>query len=134
MTLLVPRNGQGDTLEYFVNRSAPQNLVLRLFTSNITPAETDTAEQYTEPQGDEGYSPIELQGDRWSAPTEGAPSHTKYPEQIFQFDGPLGFVYGYYMTRATSGRIAIAERFSNGPYRITKNGDQIQVTPIISAE
>ena len=30
--------------------------------------------------------------------------------------------------RATSGRIAYAERFSDGPYNIVNNGDQIKIT------
>jgi hypothetical protein len=36
------------------------------------------------------------------------------------------------MTRASSGRIALAERFSDGPYQIVNNGDNIRVTPQIT--
>lgn len=133
MTLLVPNNGEGDALEYFVNKSAPQNLVLRLNTNNITPAETDVAGSYTEAAGN-GYGAITLTGASWNAPSEGAPTEITYAQQTFTFTGALGNVYGYYMTRASSGRIALAERFTDGPYNIQNNGDQIKITPKITAD
>lgn len=133
MTLLVPNNGEGDGLEYFVNRAAPENLVLRLYTNNITPAETDTAATYTEAAGF-GYAAATLTGATWGAPSEGAPSSIAYAQQTFTFTGALGNVYGYHMTRATSGRIALAERFSDGPYNIQNNGDQIKITPQITLD
>lgn len=51
MTVLVPNNGEGDALKYILNFASPENLVLRLFTSNTTPAETDTTATYTEATG-----------------------------------------------------------------------------------
>lgn len=134
MTLLVPNNGEGDGLEYFVNKAAPQNLILRLFTSNTTPAETDTAATYTEASGS-GYSAITLTGASWGAPSEGAPSSIAYPQQTFTSSGGgWGNTYGYLCTRATSGRIALAERFTNGPYNIQNNGDNIKITPTITLD
>jgi hypothetical protein len=133
MTLLVPNNGEGDALEYFVNKAAPQNLVLRLYTNNITPAETDVAATYTEAAGN-GYAAITLTGASWGAPSEGAPSEIAFAQQTFTFTGALGNVFGYHMTRVTSGRIALAERFTDGPYNIQNNGDQIKITPKITAD
>lgn len=127
MSLLVPNNGEGDLLAYAVNKSASQDLVLRLYTNNITPAETDTAVTYTEAAAN-GYAAVQLAGANWTI-TEGAPSLADYPQQIFIFTGALGNVYGYFLTRLTSGRIAWAERFTDGPYNIVNNGDQIKVTP-----
>ena len=132
MTLLVPNNGEGDGLNYFVNKAAPQDLVLRLYTSNTTPAETDTAATYTE-AASFGYAALTLTGSSWTI-TEGAPSNAAYAQQVFTFTGNLGNVYGYYMTRATSGRIALAERFTDGPYSIVNNGDQIKITPQITLD
>jgi hypothetical protein len=43
MTLLVQNNGEGDALSAIVAKAAAENLVLRLFKSNTTPGETDTA-------------------------------------------------------------------------------------------
>lgn len=133
MALLVPNNGEGDALQYFVNRATPENLVLRLYTNNVTPGETDVAATYTEASGF-GYSAVTLTGASWGAPSEGAPSSIAFAQQTFTFTGALGNVYGYYLTRATSGRIAYAERFSDGPYNIVNNGDQIKITPTITCD
>ena len=133
MTLLVPNNGEGDGLQYFVNKAAPENLVLRLYSNNITPAETDVAATYTEVTGF-GYAAVTLAGATWGAPVEGAPSSISYPIQTFTFTGAFGNVYGYFMTRFTSGRIALAERFTGAPYAINNNGDNIQVTANITLD
>lgn len=134
MTLLVPNNGEGDALSYFVNKSTPENLVLRLFKSNTTPGETDTAGSYTEADFT-GYAAITLTGASWTV-TEGAPSNAAYAQQTFTSSAGSQSqnVYGYYLTRASSGRIAYAERFSDGPYTIVNNGDQIKVTPTVTLD
>jgi hypothetical protein len=132
MALLVPNNGEGDMLAFIVNKSTPENLVLRLFTNDITPSESDTAATYTEASGN-GYSAITLTGASWTI-TEGAPSTASYAEQTFTFTGALGNVYGYYLTRATSGRIAFAERFTGAPFAISTSGDQIKVTVQITLD
>lgn len=130
--LLVPNNGEGDALGFFVNKVAPETLVLRLYTNNITPAETDVAATYTEAAGN-GYASISLTGASWTV-VEGAPSEASYAQQTFTFTGALGNVYGYFQTRTTSGRIALAERFTDGPYNIVNNGDQIKITPKVTAD
>ena len=135
MTLLVPNNGEGDALQYFVNRAAPENLILRLWkTPDISPSETDTAATYTEANWT-GYAAKTLTGATWGAPTEGAPTSIAYALQSFisTAGAQSQTNYGYYMTRATSGRIALAERFSDGPYTIVNLNDEIKVTPIIEA-
>jgi hypothetical protein len=130
MALVVPNNGEGDAAQYFVNRASPQNLVLRLYGSNTTPAETDTAATYTEYSAT-GYSAVTLTGASWGAPSEGAPTSIAYAEQTFTMSG-AGDAYGYYMTRATSGRIALAERFTSAPYAIPSGGGTIAITPTIT--
>lgn len=131
--LLVPLNSEADSLKYFVNAAAPENLVLRLFTNNVTPAETDVTTDYTEAVGS-GYAAITLAGASWAAPVESSPSSIAYPQQTFLFTGALGAVYGYFMTRAISGRIALAERFTDGPYTVTAAGDAIKLTPRLTAD
>lgn len=132
MALLVPNAGEEDALNYYVNKTAPQNLVLRLYTNNITPGETDTAATYTEASGN-GYAALTLTGASWTV-TPGAPSSAAYTQQTFTFTGALGNVYGYFLTRVTSGIIAYSERFSDGPYNIANNGDQIKITPTITID
>lgn len=130
MALLVPNVGERLCLEYLVNKGAPQNLVLRLFTNNVTPGETDTAATYTEASGF-GYAALTLAGASWTVPDGGPAS---FAQQTFTFTGALGNVYGYYLTRATGGELILAERFTDGPYNVVNNGDQIKVTPSISCQ
>lgn len=132
MTLVVPRNGEGDALSYYVNKSAPQNLVLKLFKNDKTPANGDVASDFVEADFT-GYAPITLTGANWTV-TEGSPSLAAYAQQIFMStaDSQNQNIYGYYLVRAGSGRIAHAERFSNAPYNIANVDDDVKVTPKIS--
>lgn len=134
MALLVPNNGEGDGLKAFLNHTAATDPILRIFTNNITPAETDVAATYTEATFT-GYSAITLTGSSWSI-VEGAPSEGSYAQQTFTSTAGAQnqSCYGYFVTRTTSGRIAWAERFSDGPYTIVNNGDNIKVTPKITMD
>lgn len=132
MALVVPNQGEQLLLDAFTGKTAGQNLVLRLFTSNTTPAETDTEATYTEAAGN-GYAAITLTAANWTT-TPGAPTNTAYAEQTFTFTVALGNVYGYYFTQVTSGKLVWAERFTSAPFNIANNGDQIKVTPQITAD
>lgn len=128
--LLVPNNGEGDIASAFVGVTTNVTaLILRAFQSNTTPAETDTAGTYTEATFT-GYASISLTPGTWSV-VEGAPTRASYAQQTWTSSAGSQnqSVYGYYMTRTTNGRIALAERFTDGPYVIVNNGDQIRVTP-----
>jgi hypothetical protein len=57
-----------------------------------------------------------------------------YSQQTWTFTGALGNVYGYYTTRASSGDLVYAERFTDGPYNIVNNGDQIKLAASLQAE
>lgn len=131
MPLNVPDVGENIALEALVNKTAPQNLVLKLFTSNTTPADTDTAATYTEATFT-GYAAITLTGSSWGAASGGSIS---YAQQTFTSTAAQATqnVYGYYMVQATSGLLVYSERFSDGPYGITNNGDNIKITPTITA-
>ena len=59
MAFLVPNPGETLVVGMIVNKTAPENLVLKLFKSNTTPAETDTAATYTEADFT-GYAAITL--------------------------------------------------------------------------
>lgn len=130
MTLVLPDVGEVLVLKNFMNFTAPQNGVLRLYKSNTTPAESDTAATYTE-AAFTGYAAITLLGASWSF-TAGTPSVATYATQSFtssvaQTAEPE---YGYYVTEATSGILKWAERFSGTvPYNQQNNGDIITVTP-----
>jgi hypothetical protein len=127
MPLLMPLDGAKDVLAYLVNKQAPEDLVLRLFVNNIVPAKTDTAANYTEASG-LGYAELTLVGADWTI-LDTDPPVAIGAQQVFTFTGALGNVYGYFLTRETSGKIAWAERFSDGPYSVARAGDDIKVIP-----
>lgn len=131
MTLVVPNNGEGDALSFLVNKSSPSDPVLRAYTNNITPAETDTAATYTEDTA-AGYGAITLTGANWTI-TEGAPSQAAYAQQTWTYTAASS-VYGYFMTRTTGGRIIVAERFTGAPFVIPSGGGSIKITPSITAD
>lgn len=132
MALVVPNAGEGRALHNFLNKTAPQDQSLRLYQNNITPAETDTAATYTVATFT-GYANIALNGASWTV-TEGAPSSAAAAQQVFAStaDQAAQSIYGYYVVQAVSGIIMWAERFTNGPYVIANNGDEIRVTPQIT--
>jgi hypothetical protein len=132
MALVVPNVGAVLALKAFLNHTAGQNGVLRLYTNNITPGETDTAGTYTEAAGN-GYAAITLTGGSWTV-TEADPASAAYAQQTFTFTGALGDVYGYFVTQTTSGILMYAERFSGAPINIANNGDQIKITPTITGD
>lgn len=133
MTILVPNVGEVTALSLLVNKVSPENLVYRLFATNVTPAETDTAASYTEAAGG-GYASKTLTGASWTV-VGGAPSVASYAAQTWTFTGALTTnttVYGYYVTLATSGTLVLAETFTN--FTPAASGDNIVLTPQITAE
>jgi len=144
MALLVPDIGELESLRYLVAQNnhvaslaeqSPRNLVLKLFTSNTTPAESDVPSdtRYFEPYGigntnAYGYAPytgypycvnnrtdqtytsqtgILLNGSRWRINQVGSGTTATYPEQTFTFTGAAGDIYGYYVTRANNMPVAV---------------------------
>ena len=134
MTLLVPNTGEVLFLEMIVNKTAAQDWVLKLFKSNTTPAETDTAATYTEADFT-GYSSITLTGSSWGSGSAGAPSSIAYAQQTFtsSADSQNQDIYGYYYVQATSGTLILAERQASS-FNIANNGDTIKLTPAITCD
>jgi hypothetical protein len=133
MAIVVPNVGEVIALNLFFNKATPENQVLRLFATNITPAETDTAGTYTEAAGG-GYANKALTGTSWTV-TGGAPSTAAAGVQTFTFTGPLttnATVFGYYVTQTTSGILMFAESFAS--FTPTNNGDNIALTLNFTAD
>lgn len=135
MAVVVPDAAEDVMLQNILNKTAPQNQTLKLYTAHsggntVDPAESDTESSFTEATGS-GYAAFTLTGSSWST-TPGAPTQASYAQQVWTFTGALGNVYGYYVVQVTSGKILWAERFSDGPYNVVNNGDQVKVTPKIT--
>lgn len=132
MALNFPDVGENIALEALTNKTAPQNLVLRLFSNNITPSDTDTAGTYTEATF-AGYAAITLTGASWGAASAGTITYGSQQTFTRSSTGTLENIYGYYVTQAVSGLLVYSERDGAAPFAITNAGDNIKLTPTISA-
>lgn len=135
-TLVFPNIGETNFLNQVLKNSiAEELLILKLFQNNITPAETDVAGTYTVATFT-GYADITLTPASGWTVVAGGPSTAGYAQQTFtsSADQATQNIYGYYLVGATTGNLYWAERFTDGPYPISFNGDQIKVTPNFTLE
>lgn len=132
MTLVAPQDGEMTALKAWLNNTAGQDQTLKLYKSNTTPANTDTAATYTESTFT-GYSSKSLTGASWTF-TAGNPSHADFAQQTFTSSAnqTAENAYGYLVIQTTSGKIMWAERFTGAPYVIQNLNDAIQVTPVVT--
>jgi len=131
MAINVPDVGENLILEMIVNKTAAQNFVLRLYKNNITPSDSDTAGTYTEATFP-GYSAITLTGASWSSASGGSIAYGS--QQTFTCSGSsTDDIYGYYVTQVTSGTLVYSERDGAAPFAVRNSGDNIKITPTITA-
>lgn len=136
MSLLVPDVGEVLLLGRMLYGSSPENLTLKLYKTNVTPAESDTHASYTEADFT-GYAATTLtstqSGGTWAVPTtsSGTTSSTYGTNSVFSCTGGSSqTVYGYYVVGATSGTLHWAELFSSSR-NMTPPSDTLTVTPKI---
>lgn len=133
MTLVVPNVGENLMLAHALNKTAPEDLTLKLYKNNVTPGESDTAGTFTEATFT-GYASVSLTGSNWTI-TSGAPTAAVYAQQTFQSSANQTpeTVYGYFVIGASSGTLYWAERFDTSQV-IQNNNDTIRVTPRLTGE
>jgi uncharacterized membrane protein len=116
MALLVPDVGEVVLLASILYPASGENWTLKLYSGNVTPAETDTAASYTEATFT-GYTAKTLtrtqSGATWAVPTTST--------------GTTSSIYGYYVVGATSTTLLFAELFSS--VKNLANNDTLTVTP-----
>jgi len=130
MALVVCDGGELIALKALVNHTAQStNLTLKLYKSDTTPGNTDTAGTYTEADFT-GYSAATLTGASWVV--TGNP--VTYAKQTFTSSAGSQNqnVYGYFIVAGAA--LIYAERFTDGPYNIANDGDKIEVTPSLGAD
>lgn len=134
MTITIPLESQGKILSILTNKTSANNLILRLFTNNITPDLNTVLGDITEASGS-GYASIELLGANWTINSSTSPSIATYPEQIFTFNAALGLVYGYYLTKKTTNELISIEQFIvdgiPANFDIQNSAHSIVITPKI---
>jgi hypothetical protein len=132
MALNFPDSGENLALEALVNKTAAQNLVLRLYSNNITPSDTDVTGTYTEATFP-GYAAITLTGATWSAAAGGSIAYSAQQTFTRSSTGAPENIYGYYCTQFTSTLLMYSERDGAAPFIVTNLNDAIKITPTISA-
>lgn len=133
-TLLVPDVGEVALLSRALGKSSPEDVDLKLFVSNTTPAEGDTAATYTEANGG-GYADVTLAQANWTVGTSGGTTSAEYAEQTFTFTGPLTTnltIFGYYVVSPTGSVLLWAERAA-ATFEPANNGDTYKVSPVLEA-
>lgn len=136
MALLVPDTGEIYMLQNIVGKNATANtLYLKLYQNAVTPGEANTVADYTEANFT-GYANIALTGASWTVSSASGYSNATYAIQTYTSSAAQSTqqIYGYYVTSGPGGQLLWAEKFTDGPYPITNNGDAIKVTPFISLE
>lgn len=116
--------------KYFAGWSAADNsLRFKLYTNNLTPADTDVAGSYQEAAGG-GYAVITLTTGAWSIATGNDPSDATAAQQTWTFTGSLtgsATIYGYFVTDG-DGTLIFGERLGTS-FTPANNGDQLKLTP-----
>jgi len=105
--------------------------VLRLYTSNVTPAETTTVGpgvgQLTQAT-QAGYTPYTLTTANWTTSQDGSGTTTGlYSAVTFTFSTNAD-VYGYYVTDTTLTGLLWCERFSGSPFSLPTGGGTLAVS------
>ena len=132
MALNFPDTGESLALEMIVNKTLAQNIVLKLYSNNITPSDTDTAVTYTEATFP-GYVAITLAGASWNAAVAGTIAYSAQQTFTRSSTGVTENIYGYYCVQLTSGILLYSERDAAAPFAVTNLNDAIKITPTISA-
>lgn len=130
MAIVVPNVGKEQMLKLILNKTAQEDLNIRLYTNNFTPSNSTVFADFTEASGF-GYTSKNIAAAAWTI-TPGTPSVAQATQQTWVFTGLLGNVYGYFLVGQTNTTLVYwAERFTDGPYNIQVNGDEIRITPRI---
>ena len=131
MALILPTVGENKCLEFMTGYSTPGNQTLKLFVTNTTPADGDTASTYTE-MTTLGYAAKTLTKGSWAIAQNGGVAEAVYAEQTWTFTaGTAVTVYGYFVIDSTSGALLWSEAFNTGKL-VQNTGDIIRITPKIT--
>ncbi len=128
MAMLIPNEGEIQLLTDLLGGGSLENWTLKLYSSNTTPAETDTAASYTECNftgysGTSGTLTRSIGAGTWSSPTsnssntvnsESADAKSTYGSSAKSYSATSAqTVYGYIIVGATSGKLIAAEKFGS---------------------
>lgn len=119
-----------------LNFATPTNVIMRLYTNNRTPSETDALTFYTETTAGAPYTAVSLTGAAWTVSSGASAGATAtYAQQTFNFS-TADTIYGYFVTSGDAPpRVLLwSELFTGGPFQLPSSGGTIAVTPKISLD
>ncbi len=132
MAIVIPDVGEVEWLKRALYANAgSENLTLKLFQNNVTPAESDVAGTYTVSTFT-GYANKTLtssqSGATWAVPTTSSgTTSSQYGTNQTYSPTTSETVYGYYIIFASSTILAAAEAFGAG--KPVANGDSLLIVP-----
>lgn len=98
-----------------------QPCTLRLFTNDITPTRGMTFLDFQEARAG-GYMAKGVRGSNWEIDRDRV-GHLE--RQTFEFTGPAGRIFGWFLTSDTDDAVLGAQRLPNGPMDIFSAGDNL---------
>lgn len=132
MTMVIPNEGEVAALEYWLEKAASlRDQTLSLYSSNTTPAESDTVSTYTK-KSDDGFTPATLTRATWAAASGGDPSSKAYAQQSWTSTADSITLYGYLVESATDAELWWSEKiYSSG--QVFNTDDVLKITPVLEA-
>lgn len=142
MAAVVPNEGELRLINEILDGGlARENWTLKLFKTNVTPAETDTSASYTVADFTNVTTPTLTRTVNntvtWNTPASGSPTgswsgeasvaEATYAAQSWTCGASGNTVYGYFFLGATSSKVILAEAFATP--RTLANGDTLNFTP-----
>jgi hypothetical protein len=124
--------GADQILKSYFNKSQPSggnNLTLKLYCTNVSPADTNTAGSFTECAGG-GYAAKTLTSGSWTVTVGDDPSDAIYADQVFTFTGALttnAVIYGYFVIDADG--VLIWAELLGSTFTPANNGDTVTIGP-----
>jgi hypothetical protein len=146
VAFLVPNEGEIQLLTDLLAGGTLENWTLKLYKTNVTPAETDTGATYTVADFTSYANKTltrSVSGSTWQTVAGGSPSGSWSAEaavakssygsaaQSWTCGASGNTIYGYYIVGATSTKLICAELFASS--RTLANGDTLSLTPVFEA-
>jgi hypothetical protein len=126
--IVIPGFSEHRQLEMLLNRRAPEDLTLRLYTNKVAVHRRSALGEIVELTG-HGYRPRPLAALDWALADEGDRVVATQPKVTWTFeDGEAVTVFGFYMTWQASGILAWLEPMKR-PQTIEFEGDNVTVVP-----
>lgn len=122
--------GEIDILSYFVNKSTPEDIKLKLFVNDMVPQKDYTIQNFIElSQG--FYDDVSLIPANWEyhlAELEGKPTNVLiYPTVMFNVRSFVGTIYGYYGVGTRTGALKFYSAFAE-PIKCSTEGADIKAS------